>query len=601
MNADRWNRFVKVSRDEILVAIEAVTQTSGLLLEQTDDPSLQVPEQVRRDLETVYDSSRELYRFIREVLESPERYTDDAADTESGDSLRTLRHDLRNRLNVIHGPCQFMLMEELPQESRGQREFQQTFLSDVTSIRDYANQAVNRLNELSGMEGELGDVRNQESLRDEVSQTQSELKLKEPVRIRDKPVEPARILVVDDNELNRKMLARFMEHMGHLSEFASDGHEALEKIQSTDFDLVLLDILMPRMNGIEVLHELNNQGLLRHLPVLVLSGLDSSDEIIQCIELGAEDFLSRPINLTLLKARVNACLEKKRLREREFSQFFPREIARQVALRPEMLDEGREADVSVLFCDIKSFSRISEKLEPEKTVRWIRDVMEVLSECVLDHQGVLVDYIGDELVAMWGAPTEQPDHTKLACRSALAMVERLPEISRKWHPELGMPTQVGIGVNSGKAHVGNTGTARRRKYGPLGNTVNLASRVQGASRYLQSSLLVTGATFDQLDANEFSSRRLCTVKVNNIEEPVILHEIVSLETNDWSGLSERYEQALVAFESREFRLAASMLGDLLVHHPSDGPSLLLMSRAVNELINDSSEEDFDPVWPLSGK
>ena len=123
MNADRWNRFVKVSRDEILVAIEAVTQTSGLLLEQTDDPSLQVPDQVRRDLETVYDSSRELYRFIREVLESPERYIHDEAEDKPEDSLRTLRHDLRNRLNVIHGPCQFMLMEELPQDSRGQREF----------------------------------------------------------------------------------------------------------------------------------------------------------------------------------------------------------------------------------------------------------------------------------------------------------------------------------------------------------------------------------------------------------------------------------------------------------------------------------------------
>ncbi|MBD3673710.1 MAG: response regulator [Planctomycetaceae bacterium] len=599
MNVDRWTRFVRVSREEILVAIEAVTQTSGLLLEKSDDPSLKVPEQVRRDLETVYDSSRELYQFIREVLESPDQYVNESASGE--DSLRSLRHDLRNRLNVIHGPCQFMLMEELPADSAAQREFQKIFLNDVTNIRDYANQAVNRLNELSGIEGELAMVEAADTSSLEALKTRDQLKLNEPVRIREKPVEPARVLVVDDNELNRRMLARFMDHMGHQSDFAADGREALGKIQQTDFDLVLLDILMPHMNGLEVLQELNDQGLLRHLPVLVLSGLDSSAEIIQCIELGAEDFLSRPINLTLLKARVNACLEKKRLREREFGQFFPREIARQVALRPEMLDEGREADVSVLFCDIRAFSKISEKLEPEKVVRWIRDVMEVLSECVLDHQGVLVDYIGDELVAMWGAPTEQPDHAQLASRAALAMVERLPAISRKWSAELGLPTQVGIGVNSGKAHVGNTGTARRRKYGPLGNTVNLASRVQGASRFLQSSLLVTGMTFDQLDADEFSSRRLCTVQVNNIEEPVELYEIVPLETDGWLSLSQRYEQALEAFENQEFRLAASMLGDLLVHHPSDGPSLLLMSRAVNELIKDDDEEPFDPVWHLSGK
>jgi adenylate cyclase len=397
------------------------------------------------------------------------------------------------------------------------------------------------------------------------------------------------------------MLARFMDYMGHTSEFASNGQEALDQIRDGDFDLVLLDILMPVKNGIEVLQELNEEGFLRHMPVLVVSGLDSSQEIIQCIELGAEDFLPRPINLTLLRARVNACLEKKRLREREFSQFFPREIARQVALRPEMLDEGREADVSVLFCDIRNFSRISEKLEPEKTVRWIREVMEVLSECVLDRQGVLVDYIGDELVAMWGAPTEQPDHAQLAVSAGLAMTERMPLLSRKWQGELGMSTHVGIGINSGKAHVGNTGTARRRKYGPLGNTVNLASRVQGASKYLQSNLLVTGESFQQIESGAFGSRRLCTVKVNNIELPVDLFEIVPSDTSEWEDLSSSYEQALHAFEEQDFRLAASMLGNLLLRHPNDGPSLLLMSRTVNELISQTSDSEFNPVWQLPGK
>lgn len=597
MNADQWGRFVHVARTEILIAIEAVTQTSGLLLEQSDDQSLKVPEQVRRDLETIYDSSRELYRFIREIIDSPGSYVTAESDT---DKFRTIRHDLRNRLNVIHGPCQFLLMETLPTQTKAQQEFQASFQSDVGHIQEYATQAVGSLNELSQYAHEVVSTSSDNA---SISSTEhlGALKLGELVKIPDKPVEPAHILVVDDNELNRTMLARFMELMGHVSEFAADGHEALEKIQQTDYDLVLLDIMMPRMNGIAVLQRLNDQGLLRHLPVLVVSGLDSSSEIIQCIELGAEDFLSRPINLTLLRARVNACLEKKRLREREFSQFFPREIARQVALRPEMLDEGREADVSVLFCDIRGFSRISEKLAPEKTVRWIRDVMEVLSECVLDHQGVLVDYIGDELVAMWGAPTQQPDHAQLATQAALEMVERLPEISLKWLPELGMPTQVGIGVNSGKAHVGNTGTARRRKYGPLGNTVNLASRVQGATRFVNSSLLVTGKTFDQLQTDQFYSRRLCTVRVNNIEQPVDLYEIVSLATPDWSEISRRYEQSLDAFEGREFREAASLLGDLLVHQPSDGPSLLLMSRSVNELVKDGDPDDFDPVWTLSEK
>ncbi|HUG17759.1 MAG TPA: adenylate/guanylate cyclase domain-containing protein, partial [Planctomycetaceae bacterium] len=274
---------------------------------------------------------------------------------------------------------------------------------------------------------------------------------------------------------------------------------------------------------------------------------------------------------------------------------------RQVALRPEMLDEGREADVSVLFCDIRSFSRISEMLPPRDTVRWVRDVMEVQSECVLEHQGVLVDYIGDELVAMWGAPTEQEDHAQLACQAALAMIERLPAISQKWIESTRIPTSIGIGLNSGKAHVGNTGTARRRKYGPLGNTVNLASRVQGATRYLQVGLLVTSDTYHRLNESQFLSRRLCTVKVDNIEKPVDLFQIVPQSTPGWIDLDREYEGALSAFENREFRVAASMLGNLLLAHPNDGPSLLLMSRVVNELIDDRPSAEFDPVWRLPGK
>lgn len=593
MNSDQWKRFVRVVRDEILVAVEAVTQTSELLLEKASDPSLQVSQQIRTDLDSIVSSSKELYQYLRETIDPARNGPTDEAE------LRTLRHDLRNRLNVIHGPCQFLLMEELREETAAQRRFRETFLNDVGSMRDYADRAVARLNEISGGSGDSQYLQGESPIGG--LSEQLALTSHEPIRIRERPIEPARVLIVDDNELNQQMLARFMDYMGHTSEFAANGQEALDQIRAGEFDLILLDILMPVKNGLEVLQELNAEGFLRHMPVLVVSGLDSSQEIIQCIELGAEDFLPRPINLTLLRARVNACLEKKRLREREFSQFFPREIARQVALRPEMLDRGREADVSVLFCDIRNFSRISEKLAPEKTVRWIRDVMEVLSECVLDRQGVLVDYIGDELVAMWGAPTEQPDHSQLAVSAALAMIERLPVLSSKWQSELGMPTHVGIGINSGKAHVGNTGTARRRKYGPLGNTVNLASRVQGASKYLQSSLLVTGESFHQIESGTFSSRRLCTVKVNNIELPVDLYEVAPLGTPESDDLNQSYEHALTAFENQDFRVAASMLGNLLLQYPSDGPSLLLMSRTVNELISQTSASEFNPVWQLPGK
>jgi adenylate cyclase len=591
MTGESWERFVAAVRDEMLASIEEIARLSRDLLDRIESSGELVPPQVREDLSSIHHSSIDLRDFAFAQLKDSAR---PETEESRADPARHLRHEIRNRLNAILGPCQFLLMENLDVNPELDRSEFDSFVEDLETIRQYANVVLQKLATTSHppTPPETGQWREDLS-RPAAPEESSERP--------DRAFEPAHVLIVDDSELNRKMLARFMVRMGHSCDFAANGREALDRIKRCDYDLVLLDILMPEMNGLEVLRELNRQELLRHMPVLVVSGLDSSEEIIACIELGAEDFLTLPINVTLLRARVNACLEKKRLREREFGQFFPKEIARQVALRPEILDEGREADVSVMFCDIRGFSRISETLPPQDTVRWIRDVMEVLSECVLEHQGVLVDYIGDELVAMWGAPNEQEDHAQLACRAALTMIERIPAISQKWIGSTRLPTSVGIGINSGKAHVGNTGTARRRKYGPLGNTVNLASRVQGATRYLQVGLLTTSETHRRLAGSGFPSRRLCTVKVDNIEAPVDLYQIVPQTTPGWSDLDRDYEAALQAFENREFRVAASMLGNLLLAHPNDGPSLLLMSRVVNELIDDRPSAEFNPVWKLPGK
>jgi adenylate cyclase len=279
-------------------------------------------------------------------------------------------------------------------------------------------------------------------------------------------------------------------------------------------------------------------------------------------------------------------------------QFFPKELANEFATNELMLN-GKDVNVSILFCDIRNYSRISERLAPSETVAWLRTVLSTLSECVLNERGVLVDYIGDELMAMWGAPEELPDHPARACRAALAMLDRLPKLNERWHEILQEPLSLGIGINSGKARVGNVGTKHKFKYGPLGNTVNLASRIQGATKYLKSKLLITEATHKQLD-DSFPRRRLCKVNVINIAEPVCLYELAHDQRN-WPDLKTRYEQALADFERREFRTSARTLGALLAvaEHRDDGPSLILLSRAVNNMVDEPA--DFDAVWQLPGK
>ena len=281
----------------------------------------------------------------------------------------------------------------------------------------------------------------------------------------------------------------------------------------------------------------------------------------------------------------------------QFEQFFTPELANQLTVEPDLL-KGRDVEVSILFSDIRGFSRIADHLGPASTLEWVSDVMGVLSECVIEQGGVLVDYIGDELMAMWGAPLAQPDHAERACRAALSMWRALPELNTRWAAKVGGPFELGIGVNTGIARVGNTGTHRKFKYGPLGSTVNVASRVQGATRYLRTGMIVTAATRKRLGGG-FSTRRLCKVRVVNIAEPIELFELRADADSRWLSLSKKYDQGLKQFEDRDYQAAAATLSQLLTHHQDDAPALILLSRAVNLLVD--SDVELSDVWELPGK
>jgi class 3 adenylate cyclase len=408
------------------------------------------------------------------------------------------------------------------------------------------------------------------------------------------------LLIADDDEENRNILERLLTPHGFRISFAVNGLEVIEKMARNDFDAVLLDIQMPEMDGFSVLSHLRESGVLRNTPVIVITGLQGEQDAVRCIENGAEDFLSRPIRPALLMARLSASLEKKRLREKVFEQHFTPELARELARNPDpMKMQARHADVTVLFCDIRGFSAVSERLGPSQTIAWLSGVMGEFSSIVIDHGGVLVDYTGDELLAMWGAPNEQPNHAELACQAALGILDSLPALNAIWHPIVDAETAVGIGINSGDALVGNVGTHRKFKYGPLGTAVNLASRVQGATKFLKTSLLITGDTANRVKKN-FPSRRLCQVRVQNIKAPVHLHELHMPGLHpEWPGLAARYESALDAFERGDLENANLLLDEFLLALPDDGPGEQLLRR-----IREATESgcgDEHSIWTLPGK
>jgi len=281
----------------------------------------------------------------------------------------------------------------------------------------------------------------------------------------------------------------------------------------------------------------------------------------------------------------------------QFEQFFTPQLAEQLEEDPRLL-EGRDAEITLLFADIREFSRLSEKLGPARTMTWIQDTLGALSDCVLACDGVLVDYLGDELMAMWGAPIAQADHAELACRAAQQMIRALPAISERWQAELGAPVKLGIGINSGIARVGNTGTRQKFKYGPLGDTVNVASRVRGATKYLGADCLMTSSTLEKLSSAP-ELRRLARVRVVNIVRPIDIFELPCGAANDWHSRRLKYEEALSALESCDIDAASSLAEQLTAEYPTD-TAVAALARRVDEIQKSGNTTDTG-IWHLPGK
>ena len=234
-----------------------------------------------------------------------------------------------------------------------------------------------------------------------------------------------RLLVVDDNKVNRLLLSRSLEQMGHRVASAENGVVALAKLRAEPFDLMLLDMEMPEMDGFAVLEHLSRDLRLRDVPVIVTSSLEGVAHVARCIELGAEDYLYKPVNGVLLKARVDSSLEKKRLRDRQkelISRFATSEVAQDLEQSGFALG-GRHVEASVMFCDIRGFTALAESLPPDETIDLLNTWYTLMFDAINGAGGVVNQIIGDGLMAIFGAPLPLPDYRRGAVRAALEMIE----------------------------------------------------------------------------------------------------------------------------------------------------------------------------------
>jgi adenylate cyclase len=281
------------------------------------------------------------------------------------------------------------------------------------------------------------------------------------------PMPSAKLLAVDDDPMNRDMLARRLDKLGYEVTDAANGREALQKLKDGNFDLVLLDILMPDLDGFQTLEFMKADPRLRHVPVIMLTALDDVASTVRCIEAGAEDYVPKPFNPTVLRARISASLEKKRLRDQEQAFLAQLQVERAKSERlllnvlPKAIAERLKAgqrtivdsfiDSTVLFADIVGFTRIASRQSPHRTVQLLNELFSGFDRIAEQRELEKVKTIGDAYMLAGGVPVNRPDHAEACTEAAFEFLEAVKVFNRRHS----LDWAIRIGMNSGPVVAGH--------------------------------------------------------------------------------------------------------------------------------------------------
>jgi adenylate cyclase len=462
-------------RHELRTPVNAILGYSEMLIED-EDPEKPGPVQ---DLLKIQAAGKSLLALINEILD-PARLLADKADLDLEEAGARIRHDLRTPVNAIIGYSE-MLIEDA--EDSGSAT-----VADLRRILGAGQRLLALIDDVVRLAGGEDVSAEMEARDTEVSAMVEDAVAS--IRAlgsadRAAALEGGRILVVDDNEINRDMLSRRLERQGFTASCAENGRRALALLHAEPTDLVLLDILMPEMNGYQVLEAIKGDPALRHIPVIMISALDEIDSVVRCIEIGAEDYLAKPFNPVLLRARIGASLEKKRLRDREVLHLrqieeekkrsddllhviLPHEIVQELKTNNFVMPRRHE-DVAVLFCDIVGFTPYSADRQPEEIVASLQLLFEAYEELASKHDMYKIKTIGDSFMSTAGLILPAKNPVRNAVRCGLEMVRAAKELPAGW--------DVRVGIHAGPVVAGVVGR-KQYLYDLWGDTVNTAARVE---------------------------------------------------------------------------------------------------------------------------
>ena len=482
-------------RQEVQAPASAVTDFLDMIIE---DARALNSASLSADLDRMRNASVRLNAFVKSLIE------DTAADRRQDETLeafhRRLRHDLRTPLNAIKGYSE-LLLEDMAADGDGRLR------SDLEKLKASADQLIGQVEAMAALaRQELAEPADGGHRAQQLDLLADVLRTVEPLPAGGAgrgAQHASRILVVDDNAANRDVLERRLAREGHEIVCATSGAAALELLAGREFDLILLDLIMPEMSGFEVLRRLKAAVHTGHIPVIVISALDELDSVVRCIEAGAEDYLTKPFNPTLLRARISASLEKKWLRDREkrFVAELEREKERSETLLlnilpPSIVERMRNgetviadriAEATILFCDLVGFTTLSADLTADRTIDFLGQTFAAFDRLVAELEVEKIKTIGDAYMVAAGVPEPQADHAQRIAALAPRMLDAVAAVAQATRLDL----QARIGVHTGPITAGVIGT-HKFVYDVWGDTVNTASRMESHS--LPGRIQVSAAT-----------------------------------------------------------------------------------------------------------
>ena len=461
----------------------------------------------------------------------------------AGEQIRNLRHELRTPINHIVGYAELLLDEpelpagfrelltllgELARESLGAIA---SIVSDAESVEpdalsslrakveqieaagaqartlapESATADLARISEaIARLESLVTDLETPGGSATLAAATQVEVDTSAPV-----------VLVVDDDAANRDVLGRRLARLGYQVIEAADGSQALEALGRGGIDVVLLDLMMPVVDGIAVLEQRRHDKELLGIPVIMISAQDEVESIARCIELGADDYLTKPFDPVLLQARVGASLQKKRLHDRErelletvtqqanelaswnrelerrvaeqvmeverlnlMQRFIPPQLAEVVRSGGAELLASHRREIAVLFCDLRGFTSFAETSEPEDVMAVLKDLHEAVGPLIFEYEGTLAQFTGDGMMVFFNDPVPCDDAAWRAVQLGLGMQERAQNLAADWTAR-GHNLALGVGIAMGYATCGQIGFDGRYEYTAIGTVTNLAARLCG--------------------------------------------------------------------------------------------------------------------------